>query len=323
MKELLIAVRSTAAPATSPSRPMADIPRWPSSPRSAGPSEIPAHGHRPRHKNPCLQVDPAGASADRWSSSVSLTSQGTGVGHTSPEPSKCFNALHTDPSPRSWPIMRGRRPPIPTSGVVGYRGRGRAFCSGLASQRALPRERSARRSNRHWIRGLIASRTWTSLCLGAAGGGGYFHRGGLQLAVALRTCPGHRRRRPRAWRHPPWRCSEDSILAPARLIARRAKELTSSTITVAPDAALGMVLVNWVARGRGEAQLAESFYKASMPRAPPRTRQRLLHTPRFHPTRATLIRTGGPAGLLTSWEIEAANRSWTPQEGLPLRSAPG
>jgi len=100
----------------------------------------------------------------------------------------------------------------------------------------------------------------------------------------------------------------------ARIIGLgRAKELTLLNDHVAPEAALAMGLVNWVVpAGDVEAKVAEIVDKAfHASRTATGHAKRLLHAS-FHTDPRDMIEQimRAQQDCMTSWEIEAANRSW-------------
>jgi len=221
-----------------------------------------------------------------------------------------LNALHTDLAAQLADHAEAAAAD-PDVWVVVVRGRGRAFCSGM-DRKALSAGKIGEAFYRHWIRGLNCLEDMDKLVLGVLHG--YSIGGGLQLAVAcdLRLATDDAVLGLGATRH--GLIPDGSIMRLARIIGLgRAKELTLLNDHVTPEVALAMGLVNWVVpAAEVEAKLAEIVEKAfHASRTATGHAKRLLHAS-FHTDPRDMIEEimRAQQDCMTSWEIEAANRSW-------------
>jgi len=195
--------------------------------------------------------------------------------------------------------------------VVVVRGAGRAFCSGMDRQ-ALSAGHIGDAFYRHWIRALNCLEDMDKLVVGVLHG--YSIGGGLQLAVAcdLRIATDDAVLGLGATRH--GLVPDGSILRLARIIGMgRAKELTLLNDHITAEAALAMGLVNWVVPpahlDRKIEEIVEKAFHAS--RTATGHAKRLLQAS-FHTDPRDMIEeiVRAQAACRSSWEIEAANRSW-------------
>ena len=195
--------------------------------------------------------------------------------------------------------------------LVGVRGAGRAFCSGM-DRTALAQGTVGEPFFRHWIRALNRLEDMPKIVIAMLHG--HAIGGGLQLALAcdLRVATDDAVIGLGATRH--GLIPDGAVLRLARIVGLgRAKELALLNDDVSAAEARAMGLVNWVCPPHEvEATLERVLVKAraAAPTAAAHTK-RLLHES-FHADPRAMIEEVVRAqhDCLASWEIDEANRAW-------------
>ena len=195
--------------------------------------------------------------------------------------------------------------------LVGVRGAGRAFCSGM-DRNALAQGRIGEAFYRHWIRALNGLEDMPKIVLGVLHG--HSIGGGLQLALAcdLRLATDDAVLGLGATRH--GLIPDGAVLRLARVVGLgRAKELALLNDDILPAEARAIGLVNWVCT---RADLDRAVHdvlaraRAASPTAAGHTK-RLLHES-FHRDPRAIVEDVLRAqdDCMTSWETAEANRAW-------------